>query len=245
MLDERGTLQKVQQSDPDATDTIMTIRDHLLRYCEFLCGSHHEAEDVVQTTLLKALPILQGGKEHSNVTALLRRIAKNTWLDYVRKRDKCDLQSPAQLSTLTDCVQPEERFEVEAALRLLMRQLTSRQRIVFLLCEVFEYTDREAADLLSTSRGAIKAMLHRARASLNALPACKDFSRDREAAQKEILEAYVAAFHAADIRALIHLCQDDTLDPVLATGKVLRFAQRQVSGSQKKSGVKMSLLAAA
>jgi RNA polymerase sigma factor (sigma-70 family) len=245
VLDQKGILQQVQQSDPDATDTLITIRGHLLRYCEFLCGSHHEAEDVVQMTLLKALPILQGNKEHPNVSALLRRIAKNTWLDNVRKRDKCDLQSPAQLSALTDYVQPEERFEVEAALRLLMRRLTSRQRIVFLLCEVFEYTDREAAELLGTSRGAIKAMLHRARASLNTIPACKDSSSDTEDEQKEILKAYVAAFYAADIRAFIHLCQDDTLDPVLATSKVLRFAQRQISESQKSSDMEMSFLAAA
>lgn len=46
-------------------------------------------------------------------------------------------------------------------------------------------------------------------------------------AQKEILKAYLSAFHSADTQMLIHLCQGGVLDPVQATTKVLTFAKRQ------------------
>lgn len=234
-----------ERSESDEQIHVATLCDHLLRYCEFLSGSRHEAEDVVQTTLLKALPVLQGAEQHPNVSALLRRIAKNTWLDHVRKQGKCRPHNPVEVEELCGSVPPEERSEVEAALQALMQRLTSQQQAVFLLCEVFDYTDREAAELLGISRGAVKATLHRAKARLDSTRDYEELPSAEDEEQKELLHAYVSAFHAADIRTLIHLCQVGVLDPVQATSKVLTLAQRQTVTRSTNDSTCMSMFAAA
>ena len=176
----------------DSNEHLAALRDHLLRYCEYLAGSRHEAEDMVQTTLLKVLPVLQKEQLHPNVPALLQRIAKTTWLDHVRKQDKCRPCNPTELSTVCGFVPPEERLEVEVALQVLIQRQTPQQRAVFLLCDVFQYTDREAGELLGISRSAVKATLHRAKARLDPTSQYENAASGSEV-QKEVLQAYTAA----------------------------------------------------
>jgi RNA polymerase sigma factor (sigma-70 family) len=228
--------------ESDINEHLLVLREQLLRYCEFLSGSRHDAEDLVQTTLLKALPVLQGVGHHPNVSALLRRIAKNTWFDHVRKQSRIQPCNPTEMSAVCGSVWLKEQLEVEAALQVLIQTLTPQQRAVFLLCEVFQYTDREAGELLGITRGAVKATLHRAKIRLHSILKYEDLPSDRDSVQKEILQAYVAAFRATDIPALIHLCQGD---PVHATSKVLTFAQRQANEKRMTGGTQMSMLAAA
>jgi len=217
----------VQRQESLMTDeSIGSLRTQLLRYCEFLSGSRHDAEDLVQATFLKALPMLAGIQEHPNLPAFLLRIAKNTWLDDCRRNRKCQLCDSMEMPDVSS-VGLKDGLSLEEALQGLIMWLTTQQRAVVLLCDVFQYTDREAAECLGISRGAVKATLHRARLRLEPVTEGLEVSSVADESQKVILEAYVLAFQAADIRALIHLCQGGVLDPVQATTKVLTFAQRQ------------------
>lgn len=212
--------------EPESYSEISIIRWQLLRYCEFLSGSRHDAEDLVQATMLKALPVLKGTKDHPNLTGFLRRIAKNTWLDEVRKREKRQLSDVEGLSGFIS-VDATDRFRIEEAMRLLVQRLTPQQRAVVLLCDVFQYTAQEAADGLGISCGAVKSALHRARLRLESIAEGSEVASAADEPQKELVEAYVLAFQAADIRKLVDLCQNGVLDPVLATTRVLTFAARQ------------------
>lgn len=235
--------QPSESADQESYQAIPNLRRKLLRYCEFLSGSRHDAEDLVQTTMLKALPVLKGTQEHPNVTGFLRRIAKNTWLDQVRKTGRhqlCDVEDLAGLAS----VDLADQSPLEEAMQVLVRRLTPQQRAVILLCDVFQYTDQEAADLLRISLGAVKATLHRARLRLEHITEDGKVPCSDEL-QKEILQAYVSAFQASDIRMLVHFCQGGVLDPVLATTKVLTFAERQGEGTDADSHNPTSMLAAA
>jgi len=220
------TTHSVELSQQMDRDGILMLRSQLVRYCEFLSGSKHDAQDLVQATLLKALPALQSEKVHPNLPAMVRRIAKNTWLDHVRKLNKHHLSDPDELVGVSseDSV---DLSSLQETLQVLVQTLTTQQRTVVLLCDVFEYTDREAAKLLGLSRGAVKATLHRARLRLESVRDGVEVLSVTGESQKEILEAYVSAFQSADIRKLVQLCQNGVLDPVHATSKVLTFAQRQ------------------
>lgn len=240
-----GRLAGFQEATADELDEqISTLRRALRRYCEYLSGSDHDAEDLVQTTLLKAISVLKSERAHPKLLALLRRIAKNTWIDEVRNRAKYEFCDPDVLAKLSG-VEPVDRSSVAEALHILIMRLTPQQRAVFLLCDVFQYTDREAAELLGITRGAVKAALHRARLRLESIAENVDVGPPGNEQQKGILEAYVAAFQAADIRALIHLCQGEALDPVLATTKVLTFAERQLGHSKAADCNTISMLTAA
>ncbi|OPG15404.1 hypothetical protein B2M26_12000 [Ferroacidibacillus organovorans] len=223
---------------------ISMLRSQLVRYCEFLSGSKHDAQDLAQATLLKAMPVLNGEQSHPNLPALLKRIAKNTWLDHLRKQGKNQFFDPDEWVDHL-CVDPQDSSSLEEALQVLVAALTPGQRAVVLLCDVFQYTDREAAELLQISRGAVKATLHRARVRLELFKEGVEVSPVADETQKEILEAYVSAFQSADVRMLIHLCQDGALDPIQATTKVLAFVQRQADTRKAIDHNSISMLAAA
>ncbi|QQE76810.1 RNA polymerase sigma factor [Alicyclobacillus sp. SO9] len=213
-----------QQSKSASNSSITSMYTPLRRYCEFLCSSPHDAEDLLQTTLLKALPVLKNEKYHPNVPALLRRIAKNTWIDSLRKDAPSHLCEPQELRSVA-VADNTDTADVLDALQVLMQRLTAQQQVVLLLCDVFRYTDREAAALLETSPGAVKATLHRARLRLVPVQQDTEVAPRVDESQIKILDAYAAAFQSADIRMLVQLCQDGVLDPVQATGTALTVAE--------------------
>lgn len=183
--------------EPDENHTT-SLQMALKRYCLVLTQSPWEAEDLAQDTWVKALGYMKTSKHsklksdmndtsqmnnnsehtsrtnfssltnHPNPEALLLRIARNTWTDIMRRK--------ATLSRVLEMDQPRTEeaagyglFEIEAAFQALQKHLSPLQQAVFLLRDVFEHSGSEAAEILDTTEGAIKAALHRARQALPAV----------------------------------------------------------------------------
>lgn len=170
--------------EPDENHT-KSLQMALKRYCLALTQSPWEAEDLAQDTWVKALGYMKTSEHskqmnehnqmnntnqsnHTNPEALLLRIAKNTWIDIVRRK--------ATLSRLLEMDQPRTEeaavyglFEIEAAFQALQKHLSPLQQAVFLLRDVFGHSGIEAAEILNTTEGAVKAALHRARQALPAV----------------------------------------------------------------------------
>lgn len=218
MLDHTAEHMRLKANDIDL-EQLQTVVN---RYCLSLTGSIWEAEDLAQDTWLKALAPLRA-IGHSNPEAFLLRIAKNTWIDQVRRQQL--LNRTRQLETAGMIVPAEHHsfFEMETAFQVLIEHLSPTQRTVFLLRDVFGYSTSEAANMLETTGGAIKAALHRARQSLHSVrddlmggnihgPETEDL--------KAFLRVIVAAYQAGDITALVQLAQQDVIEPVVAIGIV-------------------------
>lgn len=145
------------------------LRARLYRYCLSLTRSEQDAEDLLQETLLKAVARRQRHGNHVNPEALLLRMAKNSWIDHLRRsalyRDimKQEIKRYGDL-TLDKNDKSSERMA--AAFYVLMRDLSPQQRIVLLLREVFGFSATECAIYLKTTEGAVKSLLHRARRAL-------------------------------------------------------------------------------
>jgi RNA polymerase sigma-70 factor (ECF subfamily) len=110
---------------------------------------------------------------------------------------------------------PEEqvtaREHITLAFIVALHRLPPRQRAALLLRDVLDWSAGEVAALLQTTVSAVKSALHRAHATL----ADQGYTPDAEpswsldeAAQRQ-LDAYVRAWEAADIPALISLLKDD------------------------------------
>lgn len=129
----------------------------LRRYCQFIAQNCWDGEDLVQESLIKAwkhykhLPTIS--------TALLNKIARNEWIDTVRKRSKESLEAIPE-DGFDEAVQIEERFEV---VQQLMNKLTPKQAVAFFLKEGFQFQISEIAELLNTNETAVKAALYRAK----------------------------------------------------------------------------------
>ncbi|WNS46270.1 RNA polymerase sigma factor [Paenibacillus sp. MMS20-IR301] len=140
----------------------------LQRYCLSLTRSVPDAEDLAQETWTKALGYSKF--THSpNPEALLLRMAKNTWIDTVRRRSSfiraLERSSAAVQQTGTQ-TGLSGISDIELAFQALCRYLTPLQRAAFVLRDVLGYSAAESAGSLGTTEGAVKAALHRARLAL-------------------------------------------------------------------------------
>ncbi len=189
------------------------LRARLYRYCLSLTRSEQEAEDLLQETLLKAEVRRQRRGSHVNPEALLLRMAKNGWIDRLRRSALYRDIVRQEMKRCEDRIQDSEdksRERMAAAFHVLMRDLSPPQRIVLLLREVFGYSAAECAIYLETTEGAVKSLLHRARRALE-----PNRSAGEEALQRDIdlhpdssdtdIDEMVKAYVLGDIERLLQL----------------------------------------
>jgi RNA polymerase sigma-70 factor (ECF subfamily) len=213
-------------------------RRELLAYCYRMLGSVHEAEDLVQDTMLRAWQARDRYDERkASVRTWLYRIATNACLTALRGRPRRPLPSglggpstdpqtplvpafdvpwlqPFPDSRLGDADDPAVRAVRRDSMRLAlvaaMQLLPARQRAVWVLREVLEFSAAEVAGLLDTSVASVNSALQRARAGL-AGAAGEDVAPPGDPAARQAVEAYVRAFEAADVTALVELLTDDVI----------------------------------
>ncbi|MFD9703624.1 sigma-70 family RNA polymerase sigma factor [Lentzea sp. NPDC059081] len=204
-------------------------RRELLAYCYRMLGSVHEAEDLVQDTLLRAWNARERYDERkASVRTWLYRIATNVCLTALEGKARRPLPSglgapgtdpeaalvPAfevpWLQPFPDeSADPAElavrRDSLRLALVAAMQTLPARQRAVWVLREVLEFSAAEVAVQLGTTVASVTSALQRARAGLAGVAPAGDPAAART------VEAYVRAFEAADVEALVALLTEDAV----------------------------------
>jgi len=147
-----------------------------------------------------------------NPQAWLFRIAHNTALDFLRRRNRQGaLQSMEDVEMMADELDEIARRQIAATgLRTFMR-LPVAQRASVILMDVLGCSLQEVCDVMDFSLPAVKAALHRGRTRLRELadepddaprPTLSDAERAR-------LAAYVARFNARDFDAIRAMIADD------------------------------------
>jgi len=154
----------------------------LLRTARYLTHRDHEAEDLVQETLIKAMNAIDSFRDGTNMKAWLMVILRRTHIDWIRAKQRHpDVVSldASQLSIeqedhgeagLSDerWDEPEEllnRFEDEAIVDALKR-LPEAIRWTLLLVDVEQIDHTDAANVLEVPIGTIKSRVHRGRQML-------------------------------------------------------------------------------
>ncbi|OIJ64554.1 sigma-70 family RNA polymerase sigma factor [Streptomyces mangrovisoli] len=208
-------------------------RRELLAHCYRMLGSADEAEDLVQETYLRAWRSYDGFEGRASLRTWLHRIATNTCLTALEGRERRPLPTglggPSQvpeeplsgrpegvewLQPLPDALlDPQTVVAARGSLRLALvaalQQLPARQRAVLILRDVLAWRAAEVAALLGTSTAAVKSSLQRARARLDEVAPAEDRVTEPDgAADRDLLDRYMAAFEHADMDALIALLRD-------------------------------------
>lgn len=131
-----------------------------------------DAEDVVQDTFIKAFNALEQFNDQSGTALIswLYRIAINTSIDLLRKKKKMKtklsnpyLQDQAYAKTATD--DPADADVIRDArerIAAVLDQLTSKQRMVFVLRHFQHFSLKEIALHMNCSTGGVKKQLFRA-----------------------------------------------------------------------------------
>lgn len=222
------------------TEAAESHRGELLAYCYRMTGSLHDAQDLVQETMLRAWRSASTyDPDRASVRTWLYRIATNLCVDALadakRRALPADLSAP---STVTDVRQlnrgPEipwlepfpdsaldhrdpatlaaERESVRLAFIAALQHLPPLQRSVLILRDVLAFRAAETAELLETTAAAVNSALQRARAQLAAaMPDEGGLKEPTEQELRDLLDRYVTAFESMDLDALKRALRDDAL----------------------------------
>jgi len=185
-------------------DLIARLRPGLHAYCRRLTGNVWDAEDLLQDTLVRAFATL--GQIHHTVReprAYVLRIASNLWIDTMRRRGT----EAAALAAVDPPGDPgSQPGAVRDAGSTLLRRLPPQERAAVVLKDVFDLTLEEIASILRTTVGAVKSALHRGRSHLREVDA--DPVVRRTAPPAALVDRFVAAYNAGDVRGLTALMLD-------------------------------------
>ena len=147
----------------------------LYRFVYYLADEPDTAEELFQETWLRVVRHM-GKKRITDFKKWIFAIATNLYRDELRKRKVRRLflgREPVEgessdagvgeRHTAASGGQPEaEAFAIREALGKAMKNLTPRQRTVFILTQIEGFKMREVAEMLGKSEGTIKSTLHRA-----------------------------------------------------------------------------------
>ena len=216
-------------------------RRELLVHCYRMLGSLPDAEDAVQETLLRAWRYRNNVKEGAPLRPWLYRVATNACLDAIARderravlaaraaadddwagqREDVVWLGPIPNSVLEPATPPASTPEamtlrsetIEIAFLTVIQLLTPQQWAALILCDVLDWSAKDAADLLDLSVPAVNSALQRARARLRErLPSHKPAwpaNADASAAERDLLKKYVQATEAADFRAFASIIRED------------------------------------
>jgi RNA polymerase sigma-70 factor (ECF subfamily) len=216
-------------------------------HCYRMLGSRHDAEDLVQETLLRAWRSWEGFEGRASVSTWLYKIATNACLDEIERRPRRaePMVDPYPDERVAEAgapiADPAARYALregmELALLTAIQRLPGRQRAVLILRDVLGWSGPEVAELLETSVGAVNGALQRARATIDgAVPASSARSVRREA-DRELLSRYVDAWERQDFGALVALLREDavlTMPPhpaVVGAAEIVAFFESSCGGT--------------
>ncbi|MFN2201030.1 MAG: RNA polymerase sigma factor [Caldilineaceae bacterium] len=168
-------LQRAQQeSDPDAFDGLyLLFADRVYRYLLARLGDAEMAEEVTSQVFLRLIEKVHMYRisQSDNVaifSAWLYRMAYNKMVDILRARRRAnlvDLEHAERLYADGSADNIHDRIDNESIFSKL-QLLNEQQREVLILRFIEELSITETAETMQKSEGAIKALQHRALASL-------------------------------------------------------------------------------
>ena len=224
-------MQSVPTGEAEFSALAERHRRELHVHCYRMLGSFHEAEDLVQETLLRAWRGRDSLQRGDWFRAWLYRIATNACLDAIKRRDR---QVPslgsfrdvpwlepypdrllAELAPADEEPEPAllARETIELTFLAVMQLLPPRQRAVLILRDVLDWPAEQVAATLELSVAAVNSALQRARATLREhLPAERreDWSAPEVGeAERAALDGFIAAHEAGDADAALALIADD------------------------------------
>lgn len=195
-------------TDAEFLEITEPYRREIMAHCYRMMGSHHDAEDLVQETYIRAWRGYAGYDQRASVRTWLHKIATNTCLTALESKKKRPLPSglggdaddPSDTLVVdkevpwlepwagTDEVTPadtadpatvvDSRESIRLAFVAALQHLPERQRAVLILRDVLAWRAAEVASALDLTVATVNSLLQRARQQV------KDTAPQRDSTQE-------------------------------------------------------------
>ncbi len=150
-------------------EQIVTLLPRLRRFARNLTRDPHDADDVVQIAVERALTRLDQWHSGARLDSWMFKIVRNAWIDELRsrgRRGKIFLAEEAGENVGTDSMSREtELLSVQSAMARLPED--QREAVSLVLVEGLPY--REAAEVLDVPIGTLTSRLARGREALQTI----------------------------------------------------------------------------
>src|SRR6202790_3227170 len=196
----------------DIDALLARMRPRLHRYCARMVGSVIDGEDVLQDALIKAVESHAAAGAIGNPEGWLFRIAHNTALDFLRRRNRQQtLRSAEEVDMIADPADAVLSRQIARASLCTFMRLPVAQRASVILMDVLGCSLQEVCEVMDFSAPAVKAALHRGRTQLRELADEPDDLPPPKLSEAERarLGDYVAHFNARDFDAIRAMIADD------------------------------------
>lgn len=153
-------------------------QEQVFRICMGYVHNEDDANDLTQETFIKAFYSLHSFKFKSSFSTWIYRIAVNICLNHLRKKkgnviDRIEhaLDSASSKSTLsiTDNSNPEEILITEEHRKVIFSEiakLSDKQKTAFILSKYDELPQKEIAEIMQITEGAVESLIQRAKTNL-------------------------------------------------------------------------------
>ena len=143
----------------------------LRRYARSLVFEDAQSDDLVQSTLERALTHWHQFDQRRDMVVWLLSIAHNAHQDMRRKDSRMQVVDPGQLQTTQDSLGGDAGFDVGLRMDLLaaLARLSPEQREPLLLVCVEQFSYAEVAEVMHIPVGTVMSRVCRARATLRGL----------------------------------------------------------------------------
>ena len=172
-LEDSALMLRYQDGDASAFEMLYRRHnDALYRYLLRRCQQRDAADDVFQEVWGKIIRARESYRPTAKFTTFLYRVAHNCFIDYLRRNQRHQHNSPADPDSQPDLAEaPEQLTEKALARRRLEQALTllpDEQRDAFLLHEEAGLSLDQIATVTGSNRETIKSRLRYAMKKLRA-----------------------------------------------------------------------------
>jgi RNA polymerase sigma-70 factor (ECF subfamily) len=205
-------------------------RRELHVHCYRMVASFHDADDLVQETMLRAWDARDSftpTEDDKGLRPWLYRIATNACLDFLRRTPR---QAPSArtfaelpwlepypdrlLDELPAATTPESAIVDKETIALgylaLIQRLPARQRAILILRDLLDWSAADTASALETTIAAINSGLQRARETMQAdAEGAGAAAREPTDRERALLAAFIDAHERADVAASVALMRED------------------------------------
>lgn len=193
-------------------------RPHMKAVAYRMLGSTGEADDAVQEAWLRLSRT--DSERVENLRAWLTTVVGRVCLDMLRSRKarREELDGPEHIEPIVSEVseeQPAEEAEladsVGLALLVVLENLSPAERVAFVLHDMFGVPFSEIAEITGRSADAARQLASRARRTVRGSVPPPDPDL---AAQRRVVEAFLAASRAGDFEGLLEVLDPDVVSRV-------------------------------